>query len=81
MFANLKDHKNRDVVFIEDNISIENDLKMCQSGRNESSMVVVMINNRNHLCVVMVKSAMSKWEITWLEMKMKSNDPWERRPR
>lgn len=51
MFANLKDHKNRDVVFIEDNISIENDLKMCQSGRNESSMVVVMINNRNHLCV------------------------------
>lgn len=77
MFANLKDHKNRDVVFIEDNISIENDLKMCQSGRNESSMVVVMINNRNHLCVVMVKSAMSKWEITWLEMKMKSNDPWE----
>ena len=34
--------KNRDVVFIENNSSIENDLEMHQSGRNEGPMVIVV---------------------------------------
>ena len=34
--------KNRDVVFMEDNRSIRNNLRMCPNGRNEGPTLVVV---------------------------------------
>ena len=42
MFGNKVNHKNIDIVFMEDNGSISNDLEMHPSGRDGGHTVVVM---------------------------------------
>ena len=50
----------RDMVFMDDDTSIRNTLEMRPRGRNEGLMTVVVNKSRNHLCVMIVKSVMSK---------------------
>lgn len=42
MIANQNYHKNRDTIFLANNISVGNDLEICRSGRNEGPIVVVV---------------------------------------
>ena len=49
MFGNKENHKNIDVVFIEDSGSIRNDLGIRPSGRNEGSMVVMDKSSKSPL--------------------------------
>jgi hypothetical protein len=43
--------KCRDVEFMEDNTSVNNDLEMCQSGRNETPNVVIVDTSCKSPCV------------------------------
>lgn len=42
MCLQIKNYKNKDMVFMEDGMNVENALQMCPSGREEGPMAVVM---------------------------------------
>lgn len=75
MFANLKNHKNKDVVFIKDSTSVGNNLEMCPSNKNESFMAVVVDKYFDHLRGIMVRSVRNKWKIIWLQMRKQLKHP------
>ena len=60
----------KDVVFTEDSTSMEDDLEMHPSGRNDPSMVVEVDQFFNHI----LRSVKSKWEITKLQFMKQKKD-------
>ena len=53
----------RDIVFIEDNMSVGNNFEMSSRERMKALQRFLWTNLPNHFCVVVVRNGRNRWEI------------------